>query len=109
MASSSVELTEASRRAGFEWGLALGALASGRATDTVRLFGAAEAVRGSCHAMSTPPEKLLADRALTTLRRSLGEREFKSAFQQGRDMSTDEAVLLASELARSLSATKCTA
>jgi predicted ATPase/class 3 adenylate cyclase len=88
--------------AGHLAGLANVAAALARPIDSVRLFGGAEEVRESCHAVATPPEKIVADRTLTALRRKLGEHDFRSAFQQGRQMSVDEAVRLTREITAAL-------
>jgi predicted ATPase/class 3 adenylate cyclase len=88
--------------AGHLAGLANVAAALDRPVDSVRLFGAAEEVRESCHAVATPPEKSVADKALTALRRKLGEHDFRSAFKHGRDMSVDEAVLLTRDITAAL-------
>lgn len=75
-------------------GLAAVLALEGRSADAARLFGAADGVRTTTGAATSPVEKIVSDRFLTPLRESLGA-AFEDEFARGRSHTPDEAIALA--------------
>jgi DNA-binding CsgD family transcriptional regulator len=75
----------------------LGCIAAdeGHARRAARLFGAAEALREPLGDFMSATLQAARERALQMVRIQLGERGFAAAFAAGRNMSLDDAVLLA--------------
>ena len=59
------------------------------------LLGAAEALRESCHSPMTDDEKVEYDRRVAQLRGKLEQAQFQSAWEQGRSLTIEQAVSLA--------------
>src|SRR5579884_1184708 len=71
--------------------------AQGQTERAVRFFAAAQALSESISYSRPPLEQEKLDRALETLRSLLGEEAFASAWEQGRAMPLDQAIVAASE------------
>jgi predicted ATPase/DNA-binding CsgD family transcriptional regulator len=81
-------------------GLAIVAATGGQPDVAVRLFAAADALSGALGAPLSAPERPFRERALTAARAELGRDAFAAAWEAGRALSIDEAVLLAAEVGR---------
>jgi predicted ATPase/Tfp pilus assembly protein PilF len=76
-------------------------VATGEHPDrSVRLLGAAQALRQTIGASLNPSAREEYDRRLASLQERLGEERFKAAWEEGRKMTPDDAVADARELAR---------
>ncbi|MFI1103906.1 hypothetical protein [Streptomyces melanogenes] len=71
-------------------GLAGAQSLAGRPHDTARLLGTAAAVRESVGAPLPQAERGDVDRATARARAALGEDDFTTAFQQGRDLEPED-------------------
>lgn len=73
-------------------GLALAVLGQGHTIWTVRLWGAAEAVRDSSTSVPFIPSaiKTVVDKFVQQVRLALGEERFQQAFAEGRSLSPDQ-------------------
>ncbi len=90
-----VELGDISGIAAAIEGLALLAAASGAPAEAARRFGAAAALREEVQAPLPPADQQVLDRAVATVRASLGETVFQAAWDEGRMLSREEAVTAA--------------
>jgi non-specific serine/threonine protein kinase len=79
-------------------GLARVALSEGQPERTVRLCGAADALRTAIEAPLPPPDRPLYARTLAEGHRLLGEEEFAQAWRQGRAMTLEQAIAYALEV-----------
>ena len=73
------------------------------ASSAARLFGAAEALREKIGIPMTVREREEYDRQVADLRAGMAKERFESAWKQGRSMSMDQAVRLATERTHELS------
>ncbi|MGQ0669700.1 MAG: protein kinase domain-containing protein [Actinomycetota bacterium] len=86
---------ELGNKRGIAWclkGLAAVAVNLGRAAEAARLFGAAEAVLESIRALQSPVEQEFFEPAVAALRAALSQDALASAWQEGRDLTADEAI-----------------
>jgi predicted ATPase/DNA-binding SARP family transcriptional activator len=73
-------------------GIACAAAFLGRSVEAARLFGAAEAMRTASDGFLELSERVVHDRAMKTLRATLGEDELRLHWQAGTELNSDDAL-----------------
>jgi tetratricopeptide (TPR) repeat protein len=84
-------------------GIGAAAALLGRSVEAARLLGAAEAMSMAADTSLELSERVVHDRALETLRASLGEEELRQHWQAGSELTSDEAVAEAEATAAAVS------
>ncbi len=73
------------------------ARANGAPRHAARLLGTAEALRENSASPMTGDERVEYDREISALRAAMDERDFHAMWQEGRVLSTDQAIAVAVE------------